>query len=67
MKVTELNRDQLVELKQRYLTDWYNGYGQCPSWEELANADTIVSDETIQDYFDGIEFVPEDFSCTAGN
>ena len=61
MKVTELNREQLVCLKERYLCDWYDSIGDTPSWEELANADDFVADETIFYYFEGTEFVPEDF------
>ena len=65
MKVTELTRDQLVELKERYLVDWYDRLGRYPSWEELATADSVVADYAIFDYFDGIEFVPEDFICSS--
>ena len=61
MKATELNREQLVCLKERYLCDWYDSVGDTPSWEELANVDEFVEDETVFDYFEGIEFVPEDF------
>ena len=67
MKVTELTRDQLVELKEKYLVDWYDRLGQCPSWEELASADSTVADYVIFDIYAGIDFVPDDFSCTAGN
>ena len=65
MKVTELNRDQLVQLKQRYLTDWYDSLPEpgSPSMGELLTADLLVEDETIFDYFDGIDFVEEDFTC----
>lgn len=61
MNVTELTREQLIQLKQRYLTDWYDDIGQSPSYGELADADALVSDETAFDYFEGIEFVEEDF------
>lgn len=61
MKVTELTREQLIQLKQRYLTDWYDDLGQSPSYSELADADALVSDETVFDYFEGINFVEEDF------
>lgn len=61
MKVTELTREQLIKLKQRYLTDWYDDLGQSPSYSELADADALVSDETAFDYFEGIDFVEEDF------
>jgi hypothetical protein len=61
MNVKELNRDQLIQLKQRYLVDWYDSVGQSPSYGELADADNLVSDETVLGYFDGVEFVEEDF------
>lgn len=61
MKVTELTREQLIQLKQRYLTDWYDDLGQSPSCSELADADAIVSDEAVFDYFEGTNFVEEDF------
>lgn len=67
MKVTELNREQLICLKERYLCDWYDSIGDTPSWEELANADETVADETVFIYFDGTEFVPEDFTTSVEN
>ena len=67
MKVRELNRDQLVQLKQRYLTDWYDTLPvpSTPSMQELADADSLVEDELVFDYFEGTDFVPEDFSCSS--
>ena len=67
MKVTELNRDQLVQLKQRYLTDWCDTLPvpRTPSMQELADADSLVEDELVFDYFEGTDFVPEDFSCSS--
>ena len=62
MKVTELNRDQLVQLKQDYLCDIADKRnGESPSWYEIANADALVSDKEVFDYYAGIDFVPEDF------
>lgn len=61
MKVTELNREQLTQLKQRYLTDWYDDLGQSPSMGELSDADSLVSDDVVFDYFEGTDFVEEDF------
>ena len=60
MKVRELNREQLVELKQGILFS----LPECPSYGELADADNLVDDETVFDIYDDTEFVPEDFSCT---
>ena len=61
MKVQDLTRDQLVELKQGYLC----GRPEEPSWEELAQADTLISDEEIFSAYDGYNFVPEDFVCSS--
>ena len=56
MNVRELNREQLTILKGRYLSkDEYISYG------ELLEADNLVSDETIFDELEGINFVEEDF------
>ena len=67
MNVHDLTRDQLVELKEQYLVDWYDSYDQHPSYQELADADSIIPDGLVYDYFDGIEFTADDFVCTAGN
>lgn len=58
MDVRELNREQLIELKQSFLTS----QPEWPSWKELADADDLVDDETIFDLYEGVNFVPEDFS-----
>ena len=71
MKVTELNRTQLKELKERYLINladegiydlWMGVDYKGPSWSDLANADKLISDETIFKEFEGINFVKEDFA-----
>lgn len=69
MDVTELNRDQLNELKQNYL-EVLNESGEHGevvgvSYNELANADEIVPDDVIFDYYDGIIFSEDDFFCSA--
>lgn len=63
MKVTELNRDQLTELKQRYYAD---ATGRDLSYEELANIDFYVTDYDVQREYAHIDFVPDDFFCSAG-
>ena len=52
MKVRELNREQLVELKQGILFS----LPECPSYGELADADNLVDDETVFDLYDDTEF-----------
>lgn len=69
MNVTELNRDQLIELKQSYL-DVLNESDEHEevvgvSYNELANADEIVPDDVIFNYYDGVIFSEDDFFCSA--
>ena len=62
MNVRELTQDQLSELKSDYFynhLDDYNMIGDCCFYWEL-------SDELIFDYYDGIDFVSDDFGCSAG-
>ena len=58
MSVRELNRDQLVQLKQNYLCEIQHSV----SWGELACADSLISDETIFAEYAGYFFVEEDFA-----
>ena len=66
MKVRELNAEQYKELCQKYITDFWtdseNGTTS-PSYWDLANADELVSEDVIYRYYDGIDFVEEDFFC----
>lgn len=74
MKVTELNTEQIVELKQHYMTELVNegtfaevmnrDYDE-PSYGDLADADELISDDFIFEHYDGIDFVQDDFFCTA--
>lgn len=57
MTVKELNRDQMIQLKQDYLCETRGDV----SYGELADADEIVSDEQMFDYYGGIDFVEDDF------
>jgi hypothetical protein len=60
MKVQELNREQLIELKQSFLCNKQESV----SWGELADADDIVSDEELFEEYGHIEFTDEDFFCS---
>ena len=74
MIVTDLSREQLVELKQNYLYQLSNegsfakvlnaDYNE-PSYADLANADKIVPDNVVFTYYAGVDFVNDDFFCTA--
>ncbi len=62
MTLRELNSDQRLLLKQDILTRRMDAKGESPSWGELADADTLVSDQELEDEFGGTEFSPDDFA-----
>lgn len=66
MTVYDLNRDQLIELKEHMLTERYDERGESPSWGDLAEADDIISDEEVFEEYGGTQFSMDDFFCTAG-
>lgn len=57
MSVRELNRSQLVQLKQDYLCKTQERV----FWSELAEADDLVSDEVIFNEYAGFCFSEDDF------
>ena len=57
MTVYDLSREQLQQLKQRHLME----QGASLSWGELADIDSVISDEEIQEAYEGTDFVEEDF------
>ena len=68
MTVSELNRNQMIELKQSYLCQHYDECeDRSPSYGELAAADELVSDKIIYENYGGYEFSEDEFCCTAGN
>ena len=62
MKLKDLNDDQRLQLKQRILTDRMDAKGESPSYGELADAETLVTDEELEEAYGGTEFVADDFS-----
>lgn len=58
MHTRDLNRRQMENLKCAYLCEILDD----PSWDELSRADTLVSDETIHHYYDGVVFTPDDLN-----
>ena len=66
MNVKELNRVQMVELKQRIIEERNEANGEGTSYGELADADAIVSDEEVVAAYGDTEFSPEDFSTDDG-
>ena len=65
MNVKDLDKDQLIELKQAFLVQTMDREGKCPSYGELADVDELISDEQIYEAYSGIEFSAGDFICTA--
>lgn len=73
MDVRDLSREQLVELKERYLTQLADegtfaevlgvDY-DAPSYWDMANADEIVPDDVIYRQYEGVDFVKDDFFCS---
>lgn len=57
MSYDELNRDQILALKQNYLVRTQNNV----SYNELAEADNLVSDEELEQEYKNVNFVEEDF------
>lgn len=63
MTVLELTREQLVQLKQNYLTDHLlDVEDRTPSYGELADADEIVPDAVIFEAEAATIFSPDDFA-----
>ena len=61
MKVTELNREQLTELKETYLIQQRDEQGEPVYMSEIACIDDLVSDKTVFAEYGGIVFTPDDF------
>lgn len=57
MSYKELNRDQILALKQNYLVRTQDSV----SYNELAEADNLVSDEELEQEYKNVDFVEEDF------
>ena len=57
MSYKELNRDQILALKQNYLVRTQDSV----SYNELAEADNLVSDEELEQEYKNVNFLEEDF------
>ena len=73
-RVTELSREQLAELKANYLVqladcgEFAEIVGRdydAPTYEDMLNADEIISDTDIMNHWEGTMFSDDDFFCTA--
>ena len=74
MTLQELSKEQVHELKERYLmkladegtfAEVLDVDYDAPSYGDLANADEIVPDEVIEREYEDVWFVEDDFFCTA--
>ena len=61
MRLNELNEDQRFMLKQRLVCEKWDAHNKTPSYGDLAEADKIITDEELEQEYDGVEFVEEDF------
>lgn len=57
MKITELNKEQLQQVKQ----DYYCKNNDYVSYYELASIDDLVSDEEVYEEYANTYFVEDDF------
>lgn len=57
MSVRELNRTQLRQLKESYYTEIHDSVSQ----GELSMIEDLVSDDEVFSFYDGTEFVTDDF------
>ena len=73
MTVCELNRSQIVSLKESYLCQLAEDgtfgeivYGdaniQSPAYDDFANADELVPDEIITEHYSDYVFSEDDFN-----
>ena len=67
MFVDELNRAQLVELKERMLCDQLAEKGEGASYGELAKADELISDDAVMEAYCHTNFTADDFDCGGGD
>lgn len=63
MRLEELNREQLQQLKCDY---WQEVKGNTLSYYEMATIDELVTDDELKIYYDQYDFTDEDFWCSYG-
>ena len=61
MTYDDLSDEQKIQVKESILKKRNETRGEGTSYEELALADDLVSDENAMEWSKGIDFVPEDF------
>lgn len=60
MSIKELNKEQILELKQTILCR----HNDSASYEELAKADAIISDNEVEKEYGHVDFTEDDFFCS---
>ena len=63
MTVYELNKDELIELKQRY----YIQNNTVCSYNDLSSVDTLVKDKEIFEEYNNVTFTKDDFWCNSND
>lgn len=61
MSVHELNQDQIEFLKREILISELEKQGKQPSWGELAEVNSLVTDKEVLAEYDDTDFCEEDF------
>ena len=64
MKVRDLNRNQIAELKGRMLEERNEANGEGTFYSDVAEADTLISDEEVFAAYDGVDFSADDFTSS---
>ncbi len=64
MTYDELSDEQKIQVKEWIVEKRNENRGEGTSYEELANADDLVSDEDAREWSEGTDFVPEDFESS---
>ena len=67
MTINELSEEQKLQLKQDIVFRRCQDEDRFPYWSELADADESVSDGDLEEAFEDVDFVPEDFWGNAGD
>lgn len=61
MSVHELNQDQIEFLKREILISKFEKQGEQPSWGELVEVDSLVTDKEVLAEYSDTDFCEEDF------
>ena len=72
MTIDDLNRNQLIELKERYMLQLAieGTYPEImnsdyPTMDDIANADKLIPDDIILEKYEYTVFSEDDFNCAA--